>query len=246
MLVLGLLVYLWLEATNPGIGERIMTWAAGQLGNGTGTPDLGPLLNLTSSPILVLALFALFGGIAPLIEEFTKALSIPFVVASGRDLSRLDGFLLGVAAGAGFATVEAVGYGLAGLAAPTSWAVVMLLRGGTAAIHCLASGLTGLGWQAILSEGKWGRGLGFGLLGLALHSAWNIGAGLQLMISVRSISGGVSGPGAAQMIGVVAIAGGMLMIVAGAVIALPLIAAHLSRTTPEAAVAPMTVVEGEE
>ena len=66
--------------------------------------------------------------------------------------------------GAGFAIVEGILNGTLALRMSGSWAGLMVFRGAAAAMHCLASGLAGLGWQAILVERRWLRGIGLGLL----------------------------------------------------------------------------------
>ena len=80
---------------------------------------------------------------------------MPLIAGTGRRLTRLDGFLFGVAAGVGFAIVEGILNGTLALRMSGAWAGLMVFRGSAAAMHCLASGLVGLGWQAILVERRW-------------------------------------------------------------------------------------------
>lgn len=78
---------------------------------------------------------------------------------------------MGVMAGAGFSFVEAV---MTSAAIPTEgWAITMLMRGGTALIHGLASGLMGLAWQAAMVQHRTGRFLGYAAAAVGLHGAWN-------------------------------------------------------------------------
>jgi PrsW family intramembrane metalloprotease len=117
-------------------------------------------------------------------------LAVPLVAGAGRRLTRLDGFLFGVAAGAGFAIVEGILNGTLALRISGSWASLMIFRGSAAAMHCLASGLVGLGWQAIIVERRWLRGLGLGLLAVILHGAWNASAGIISLNSLQAAGTG--------------------------------------------------------
>jgi hypothetical protein len=178
-------VGLWLAATNPDLIARLREWAAevqaaGQPGN------LGKLTPLITSPFVVLAILLGIGVVVPFIEETGKALAVPLVALTGRKLTRMDGFLLGVAAGAGFAIFEGVLNGALALGAPAAWGALMFVRGGTAAIHCLASGLAGLAWQALLTGREWARGLLLAMLAIALHGTWNFLAGAQTFLSLRA------------------------------------------------------------
>jgi len=104
--------------------------------------------------------------------------------------------MFGLAAGAGFAAFEGTFYGAVGLSTGADWASVMLLRAGTTAIHCFASALGGLGWQSILTERRWLRGLALGAVAVAVHGAWNVLAVGQGLASLAGgdIGSGVVGP----------------------------------------------------
>ena len=161
---------------------------------------MSELAQLASSPVIVIAGLTLLGILAPALEEVAKALAVPLVAGTGRRLTRLDGFLFGVAAGAGFAIVEGILNGTLALRMSGAWAGLMVFRGSAAAMHCLASGLVGLGWQAILVERRWLRGIGLGLLAVLLHGAWNMSAGI---ISLNSLqAAGTGGLGDMARIGV--------------------------------------------
>jgi hypothetical protein len=211
--LLALLVaMLWLSAVRPDLLEQLQRWALEMQQTGE-LPDLGPLREVVSSPLVALAGIAFASGFVPLVEELAKSLATPIVALTGRRLSRLDGFLIGVAAGAGFALVEGVFNGSLGLAAQDTWATAMLARGGAAAMHCIASGFLGLAWQAVLTERRWLRALGFALLGMLLHGAWNMAA---LGMSFSSVRPAV-GAGAAfwrnmRVIGVVGFLGSLWLL----------------------------------
>jgi hypothetical protein len=171
-------LFLWLAATNPDFITRLEAAALEYQRTG----DLQSLAGLAPYVMSLPVILAVMGGLGvlvPMIEEAVKALAVPIVALAGRRLSRLDGFLLGAAAGAGFTVLEGVMNGVLTLSMPAGWAPLMLVRGGTAAIHCCASGLVGLGWESILTERRWARGIGLGAAAVAIHGLWNLCAGAQ-------------------------------------------------------------------
>jgi hypothetical protein len=177
---------IWLAATQPDLMGKLQTGVL-ELQKSGDLEELAGLVPYLTSPLALLGILGAMGVIVPLVEEGVKGLAVPLVALAGRRLSRLDGFLLGVAAGAGFTLFEGVLNGVLTLSAPGSWAPLMLLRAGTAAIHCCASGLAGLGWQAILTERRWARGIGLGASAVALHGVWNLFAGVQTVVGLRTL-----------------------------------------------------------
>lgn len=120
---------------------------------------------------LLFAAFALFSISAPLCEEPAKALGVRLLRPGAT--TRAMVFVLGVAAGVGFGTLEAILYGAAVLnETPGEWWLLMLLRGGAASMHAVATGLFAL---AIfdLKERRIGRALALIAASLAMHAAWN-------------------------------------------------------------------------
>ncbi|PKO21532.1 MAG: hypothetical protein CVU38_14250 [Chloroflexi bacterium HGW-Chloroflexi-1] len=227
--LIGFVVLLaWLATTNPDAISRLEAWAtqARATGQAGDLRELTPWL--TTLPV-TLSILAAIGVVVPFIEEGVKALAVPLVALTGRRLTRLDGFMSGAAAGAGFAIFEGILSGALALATPNGWAGLMLLRGGTAAIHCLAAGLVGLGWQAALAERRWRRGLALGLAGVMLHGAWNTATGLQSL----TVLGMVSEPGRTAGIGlVIVILACMILLWLAATIALALIPRRLAPVQP--------------
>ena len=139
---------------------------------------------LTSSGFL-LALFQL-ALVAPLVEEFVKPLVV-LPLLRGLE-SRREVFLLGAAAGAGFAALENVLYALFG---GEYWGGILTVRALGAAVHPLGAGLTALAWHAILNR-KPGAGRGwFGGFGLAVgqHALWNGGLVLWMALSGAAFFG---------------------------------------------------------
>lgn len=186
------------------------------------------LASLARSPLTWLVV--LVGGcvVVPFIEELAKSLAVPLVIAAGRSVSRLDGFLFGAAAGAGFALLEGATNGSLALAAGSAWWGTMLMRVAAAGMHALAAGIGGLAWQAGLAERRWLRAAGLGLLAMALHGAWNFCA---LSISLAGL-GLVGAGGSAALIGgalTVALTGLLGVLCVGVVIALAVIPRRLAR-----------------
>ena len=177
ILVLGLLIIagIYLSLARPDSLRQLQEWAMEMQRSG-GVPDLGELAPLARSPWVWMGVLGFGCVLVPLIEEGAKGLALPLVRLTGRRLTRLDGFILGVAAGAGFALFESTANASLALGAGTAWWALMLLRVGSTAMHCLATGLVGLGWEAGLTERRWGRGAGLGLAAVALHAAWNFSA----------------------------------------------------------------------
>lgn len=174
LVFLVVVIMVALSVARPDLLAQWEAWAA-EIERGGGSFDPSSLEALTS-PLVVLGLLLFASGFVPLVEELAKSLAVPIVAMLGRRPTRLDGFLLGAAAGAGFAMVEGIFNGAIGLAEPTGWAGAMLVRAGAAAMHCLASGLFGLGWQAAISERRLLRGAGLALASMTLHGLWNAGA----------------------------------------------------------------------
>ncbi len=158
ILVIGMLILvgIYLSLTRPDFLKQLQDWTM-QMQQAGRTPDLGELAPLVRSPWVWLGVIGFGCIVAPLIEEGAKGLALPLVRLTGRRLTRLDGFIFGAAAGAGFAMFESSNVALVPGAEGT-WGVLMLLRTGSTAMHCLASGLIGLGWEAGLTERRWGRG----------------------------------------------------------------------------------------
>jgi RsiW-degrading membrane proteinase PrsW (M82 family) len=156
-------------ALTPGAEELLQELMAEPLTGGL--PDMSRLLPLVRSPwamgLVVLALAVL----APALEEAVKSLGV--LLMGYRRPGRARAFVWGVAGGAGFALVEGLLSGSLALREEQSWAFAIVARGGTAVIHCLAGGLVGLGWQALLSRERRYRLLLYYSAAVALHGLWN-------------------------------------------------------------------------
>ncbi len=225
-----LLAAVWLSATRPDILRQLQDWAMRQAQNPGGLPNLNGLLPVATSPLIILAALAGVGLFVPLIEESAKSLAVPIVALTGRRLTRLDGFLLGVASGAGFTLLEGILNGSLALTDPQSWWFAMLLRGGTAALHCLATGLTGLAWQSVLVERRGWRAAGLAASAVAVHGIWNLTATFSALL-------GFAGDGSPSLlalttVGRIATAVAMACLWLAVVVALPLLAGRLAGQSP--------------
>jgi PrsW family intramembrane metalloprotease len=217
VLIAGAALILWLAVADSGIVQELQK-AALEFQRSGDLQDLSAFFPYLTSPLVTVGILGAIGVVVPLIEEGAKSLAVPLVAGTGRRLARLDGFLLGAAAGAGFTLFEGVMNGALTLSAPDAWALTMAVRGGTAAIHCGAAALCGLGWQAVLSERRLARGLGLGLAAVALHGAWNVFAGAQMLLGMRGLA---AGPGPASMPGLLLLGGmGLAWVVAVLLLAL--------------------------
>lgn len=137
------------------------------------------------SPPIAIALVFIFVVIAPLGEELFKPLGVALM--SYRRPGAAQAFLWGVAGGAGFAIAE----GLFNAAiALESWSAVVLLRVGSTLMHCLGSGLMGLGWYHLLRTRRPWHILGTYAASVGLHVLWNMGAIGMAAISLRAMASG--------------------------------------------------------
>jgi hypothetical protein len=137
------------------------------------------------SPPIAIALALILVVIAPLGEEFFKPLGVALMSYRRPEAGRA--FLWGVAGGAGFAIAE----GLFNTAiALESWSVVMLLRVGSTLMHCLGSGLMGLGWYHLLRTRRPWHILGTYAASVGLHVLWNVGAIGLAAVSLGAMASG--------------------------------------------------------
>jgi RsiW-degrading membrane proteinase PrsW (M82 family) len=147
-------------------------------------------------------------GVLPLvavafIEEASK-LIVPVVLllVVRRHLHPVDGLLVGVASGAGFAALETMGYAFVTLLASQGnvGAVenVLFLRGlASPAAHMAWTGITASAlWYAAARGWKGRAPLGFVvafLVAVALHTAWDSAGKIQVYLVVAAISLGLLG-----------------------------------------------------
>ncbi len=129
-------------------------------------------------PAFLIGMFQ-YAAVAPLVEETVKSVVLLPLLWGRRDgrplLSQREAFLLGTAAGAGFAVLEDLVYVLM---AGEEWGGVLAVRALGSAVHPLGTGLAALTWYALRAgRGKerpprWAAGFGLALL---QHGIWNGG-----------------------------------------------------------------------
>ena len=161
------------------------------------------LLQLVVRQPLVLlsgAFVVAFAG--PVVEELGKFLGVA-LFSRGRGGAPPDRSavvtitLMGLASGLGFATIENIFYTAA--AGPQGWTALTLARGAfTPLMHGTASALFALGWARQLRDpGGWSL-LEGAVSAMGLHAAWNICAGLLIVVGLLA---GEGQPGPAQAVG---------------------------------------------
>jgi len=164
-------------------------------------------------PAILLPVAAILVIIAPLIEEGVKSLGVPLLAwGTEKKPSPAQGWLWGMAVGAGFAITEGLFNSAASL---PFWAGIALLRVGATAMHIVTAGLTGLGWARTLESRRPLPLLGSFLASVTLHGLWN---GMTVLIVVSSLwmmarpgdAFRVTGAGLAILIGVT----GLVLLVA--------------------------------
>jgi RsiW-degrading membrane proteinase PrsW (M82 family) len=142
------------------------------------------LVPLLLSPAALIIIVLVFVIIAPLIEEFLKALGV--LLLGYRLRGRAEALLWGVACGAGFALTESLFNGSIAL---EGWGAVMLMRWGASLMHCISSGILGLGWHHTLTSRRPWRLLKAYAASTGVHALWNlaaVGVALpSLLISAR-------------------------------------------------------------
>jgi RsiW-degrading membrane proteinase PrsW (M82 family) len=130
--------------------------------------DPANLAQLVLSPAALTIIVVVFVILAPLIEEFLKGLGV--LLLGYRLSGQAEALLWGVACGAGFAIGESFFNGSIAL---EGWGAVMVMRWGASLMHCIASGVMGLGWHGALVERRpWRLLAAFGA-STGIHALWN-------------------------------------------------------------------------
>jgi len=126
------------------------------------------LARLVLSPAALAVIVAVFVVFAPLIEEFFKGLGV--LLLGPRLRAQGEALLWGVACGAGFALTESLFNGSIAL---EGWGAIMLMRWGASLMHCVSSGIAGLGWhQALVSKRPWHLLAAYAAAS-GIHALWN-------------------------------------------------------------------------
>ena len=129
----------------------------------------------------VVAILVLVAVIAPLVEETTKQISGFFLLP--RIKGPQEAFLIGLAAGIGFAMVETSGY--IGMA-QADWVGIALGRVGAGLLHGMGAAMAGVGWYYIFRgqgvRGRWRIGIGCLIYAYVQHAVFNGGQVALLLI----------------------------------------------------------------
>jgi hypothetical protein len=177
----GLLVLAVIIALRPD-GPAQLAELQAMLADPSQLADLQRLADWLLRPGSILSVAVLLMIVVPLIEEGVKSMGVPLLsLGRGGRPSLAQGWLWGMAAGAGFAITEGLFNSAASL---PFWAGIALLRVGATAMHVITAGLTGLGWAATLTSRRPLPCLGGYLASVTLHGLWN---GLTILIAVASL-----------------------------------------------------------
>ncbi|GAB4542315.1 MAG: hypothetical protein Kow0063_34130 [Anaerolineae bacterium] len=178
---LGLVVVVVIIALRPDGPAQLASLQA-MLADPSQLADPQRLAAWLLKPEIILSVAGLLVIVAPLVEEGVKSLGVPLLsLGGGRRPSLAQGWVWGMAAGAGFAVVEGVFNSTASL---PFWAGIVLLRGSATAMHLITAGLSGLGWAATLTSRRPLPLVGSYLASVTLHSLWN---GLTVLVVVASL-----------------------------------------------------------
>jgi RsiW-degrading membrane proteinase PrsW (M82 family) len=110
--------------------------------------------------------------LAPISEELAKSLGVRFLMSPNS--TRAQCFLLGAIAGAGFGFLEAMLYGLGGIADDLAgWWQIMVIRGGSTSLHVICSGLAGLGWWYWTIARRHRVTVVLFTIAILIHAGWN-------------------------------------------------------------------------
>jgi len=130
--------------------------------------------------------------VAPIAEETLK----PLAARITRPASRREAFLLGAAAGAGFAAVENVMYASGWFFSSSWWLPVAVLRSSGAALHLLGAGLISVAWYerraGMPSRLSLARAWG---IAVAIHAFWNGAIAVAILLFEERSRLGFAGSG---------------------------------------------------
>jgi RsiW-degrading membrane proteinase PrsW (M82 family) len=181
LLLIVVLMISFLVALTPGGLDRLMELSL-KLQDPGWVEDSANVANLLLSPWALTGIVSIFVIIAPLIEEFLKGLGILLLALLAYRLpGRSEALLWGVACGAGFALGESLFNGSIAL---EGWGAVMIVRFGASLMHCVASGVMGLGWYQGLVKRRPLRLLAAYGASAGIHALWN---GAAIAVAVPSL-----------------------------------------------------------
>lgn len=188
--VASLVVIALLFGLLPGGVERLESLQV-QMSDPSFLADPQALLDLLSPAVVVIILFV-FAVVTPLTEEIVKTLAVGLAGPWLRP-TPARAFLLGVAAGAGFALTENL---LNGALIGDVWGLGLVSRLAATLMHCATGGLMGWGWGQAWTARRPAR-LALAFVGAGtVHGLWN---GLAVGITLSGLSVGASMDNPLQM-----------------------------------------------
>jgi hypothetical protein len=168
-------------ALTPG-GPALLAELRAIATNPTRLRDMQMVSRWLLKPEILVPVVGLVVVVVPLIEEAAKGSGVPLLsLLLRRAPTPAQGWIWGVAVGAGFAIAEGLFNGAASLA---FWAGIAVLRVGATAMHATNAGLTGLGWARTLASRRPWPLLVYYLAGVSMHGLWNA---LTMLIAVASL-----------------------------------------------------------
>jgi RsiW-degrading membrane proteinase PrsW (M82 family) len=143
--------------------------------------DTGSLVTNANDTNQLIAEVLLAAVVAPIVEEGFKPVG-PLVII-GRLRSPAEAFLVGMAAGIGFAILETTGY--IGSYGGADWVIVAVERIGASLIHGVGAGMATMGWYYLFRgrgvPGRFAKGFGGLAYAVAQHAIFNASSYLQAL-----------------------------------------------------------------
>jgi hypothetical protein len=181
ILLIGAGIYL---AFHPEL-SALFNSIRGQIGS-TSNPD--NVLNLISpyllNPVVISLALLFFSVIGPIVEESAKSLTTWAIF--DHLSSPAQGFVIGALSGTGFGLVESL---LASIQPGSSWAVTLMVRGGTTMMHIVTAGLTGWGIATFRVYKRAGWMVALYALAMFLHGIWNASVVVIVVGAARLATG---------------------------------------------------------
>ncbi len=198
-LILAIVLVLALVLGSTGF-EQLVAQFRGLLNGPRGLTRIDEFMRLVmQQPALLitvgLAAIVMLSLFVPLVEETLKSLG-PAIAIGMTKPSLTRALLWGIAAGAGYAFSENLFNGAVGLSpqagAAGTWALPMMLRGGTSFVHIATTATVSVGWYSALVLKRRARFLLYFIAALAAHGFWNfISVVLSTVVAGTGTSGGL-------------------------------------------------------
>jgi RsiW-degrading membrane proteinase PrsW (M82 family) len=192
--------------------------------------NIGPSALNPNSSFGTIATLVLIAVIAPLVEETTKQISGFFLLP--RMKGPQEAFLIGLAAGIGFAIVETAGY--IG-SAQADWVGIAFGRVGAGLLHGMGAAVAGVGWYYLIKGkgARWRWRIGFGCLAYAYlqHALFN-GGQVLLLIGFKPLQTWHFDIFGLRQDATILYAGGLYLIILGIIL---LVTRWLRQSAPSAA-----------